>query len=49
MLTSRSIDAWLIGTMLALCSVVDSVSAASQSEAIVVNGVPLRLRSCPPQ
>lgn len=45
MLTSRSIDAWLVGTMLALCSVADSLSAASQSEAVVVNGVPLRLRS----
>lgn len=45
MLTTRSVDAWLIGTILAFCSLADPVTAASRSEAVVVNGVPLRLRS----
>ncbi|MEN9836413.1 MAG: hypothetical protein RLZ79_81 [Pseudomonadota bacterium] len=45
MLTARSVDGWLIGTILAFCSLADPVSAASRSEAVVVNGVPLRLRS----
>jgi hypothetical protein len=44
-LTPRSIDAWLIGTVLAFCSLADPILAASRSEAVVVNGVPLRLRS----
>lgn len=45
MLTARSMDGWLIGTILAFCSFADPLSAASRSEAVVVNGVPLRLRS----
>ena len=41
MLTTRSVDAWLIGTILAFCSLADPVTAASRSEAVVVNGVPV--------
>jgi hypothetical protein len=41
MLTARSVDGWLIGTILAFCSLADPVSAASRSEAVVVNGVPI--------
>lgn len=45
MLTPRPVDAWLIGTLLAVCSLADPVGAATRSETVVVNGVPLRLRS----
>lgn len=45
MLMPRTMDAWLLGTILALCSLAKPVSAASAIERVVVNGVPLRLHS----
>ncbi len=45
MLMPRTADAWLLGTILAVCGLAKPLLAAGTVERVVVNGVPLRLHS----
>ncbi|MEY3714141.1 MAG: hypothetical protein RL321_1761 [Pseudomonadota bacterium] len=45
MLRPRTIDAWLLATIFAVCSLGEPLLATSAVERVIVNGVPLRLFS----